>query len=143
MKSVLSVVKKSPPVFTSLGMHFVNVSADQVVLVQVEINVRGLLAVHGRRLVKSKRGAASASSGTVRMTLATPGDREIAHAVAHSPGFANERVVHEVMNENDALRAKLDRLGKDFLESTETIDCMISECNRARIDLARLQGQGC
>lgn len=108
-------MKRPAPVFTNLGMHFVNVSANQVVLVQVEVNVRGLLAVHGRRLCKSKVGKASASSGTVRMTLATPDDREIAHAVAHSPAFINERAAHDAMSENERLLTELTRLRHELI----------------------------
>lgn len=68
------------PVFTNLGMHFVSAGAE-VMLVQVEVNVRGLLSLHARRLIKSKRAMASVSSGTVRMTLATPDSQEKAVAV--------------------------------------------------------------
>ncbi len=107
---------RTPHSYTNLGMHFVNVSAEEVVLVQVEVNLRGLLAVHGRRLVKSKRGIASASSGTVRMTLATPGDREIAHAVAHSPGFTNERDLHDALEENERLHREITRLRHEVIE---------------------------
>ncbi|MES2697263.1 MAG: hypothetical protein V4773_27610 [Verrucomicrobiota bacterium] len=69
-------------VFTNLGMHFVDAGAE-VVTVQVEVNVRGLLAVHARRLIKSKRGVANVSFGTVRMTLASTDDKEKA-ARAHA-----------------------------------------------------------
>lgn len=71
-------MKRTPPQFTNLGMHFVAAGSD-VVLVQVEVNVRGLLAVHARRLIKSKRGTANISFGTVRLTVATPDDQERAH----------------------------------------------------------------
>ena len=77
-------MKRAAPQFTNLGMYFVDAGAE-VVLVQVEVNVRGLLAVHARRLIKSKRGIANLSQGTVRMTVATPDDQEKAqraHAIA-------------------------------------------------------------
>ena len=70
--------RKKAPTFTSIGMHFVQVSGAEIVLVAIDINVRGLLAVHARRLCKSKRGIATCCRGTVRMALATPADREIA-----------------------------------------------------------------
>lgn len=68
-------MKRAAPVFTDLGMHFVDTGAE-VVLVQIEVKVRGLLAVHARRLIKSKRGTANVSQGTVRMSIATPDDQE-------------------------------------------------------------------
>lgn len=71
-------MKRAAPVFTNLGMHFVAAGSD-VVLVQIEVNVRGLLAVHARRLIKSKRGVANVSFGTVRLTVATPDDQEKAN----------------------------------------------------------------
>lgn len=67
------------PVFTNLGMHFVQ-AGSEVVLVQVEVNVRGLLSLHARRLIKSRRGMATVSSQTVRMTIATPEGQETAAA---------------------------------------------------------------
>ncbi|MBI5689291.1 MAG: hypothetical protein HZC55_04280 [Verrucomicrobia bacterium] len=67
--------KRAAPVFTNLGMYFVDAGVE-IVLVQVEVNVRGLLAVHARRLIKSKRGAANLSRGTVRMSIASAGDQE-------------------------------------------------------------------
>lgn len=132
-------MKRPAPVFTNLGMHFVNVSADRVVLVQVEVNVRGLLAVHGRRLVKSKSGRACLSSGAVRMSLATPDDREIAHAVAHSPTFINERAAHEALSENERLHTEITPLRHEVLECGHTVECAINSCNAARDELAALK----
>jgi len=75
------MTKRPAPSFTNLGMHFV-AAGREVVLVQVEINVRGLLAKNARRLIKSKRGVACLSGGAVRMTIATPDDQEKAHREA-------------------------------------------------------------
>ncbi len=103
--------------FTSLGMHFVNVSKTEVATVLVEVNVRGLLAVHARRLCKSKRGMATVSSGTVRITLATPGDRELAHAVWLREA-GDERALQVILNENDRLQREIEVL-KSALKAKE------------------------
>ena len=106
-------MKRTAPTFTSLGMHFVNVSATEVATVLVEVNVRGLLSLHARRLCKSKRGMATVSHGTVRVTLATPTDRELAHKVwlreAGDEASINSllRMNDNLVQENAVLRAAL------------------------------------
>lgn len=112
-------MKRPAPIFTNLGMHFVNVSADKVALVQVEVNVRGLLSVHARRLCKSKRGMACLSGGAVRMILATPEDREIASVVEmeaktaaietnllHNELTRQRHELHRTRAERDELKAQ-------------------------------------
>ncbi len=104
-------MKRAAPVFTNLGMHFVAAGLD-VILVQIEVNVRGLLAVHTRRLIKSKRGVANVSFGTVRMTIASPDDKEKA-ARAHEIATRCEdydRMAEQNINllaENGLLRSEL------------------------------------
>lgn len=98
-------MKRVAPTFTNLGMHFV-AAGSEVVLVQVEVNVRGLLAVHARRLIKSKRGTANLSQGTVRMSIASPDDQERA---------ARAR---EQAEEMSALQARLAQLQFDLARAT-------------------------
>jgi hypothetical protein len=99
-------MKSQGPTFTSLGMHFVSVSAKDVVTVLVEVNVRGLLSLHARRLCKSKRGMACLSSGTVRMTLATPTDHEAAHAVWLREA-GDEKAIHSLLQMNERLEREV------------------------------------
>ncbi len=61
---------------TSLGMHFVDVGGEPV-LVHVELNVHRLLAVALRRLRRSKRGIVTIGSGAMRVAVATPEGLEI------------------------------------------------------------------
>lgn len=94
-------------------MHFVNLSRTEVATVLVEVNVRGLLAMHARRLCKSKRAMATVSSGTVRIALATPDSRELAHKVwlrehgeeAAQQGLLN--MIDRLTTENALLRKAL------------------------------------
>lgn len=71
----MSTCGRKAPVFTNLGMHFVD-AGSELVLVEVQVNVRGLLALHARRLIKSKQALATVGRGTVRMSIATPDDQE-------------------------------------------------------------------
>jgi hypothetical protein len=96
-------VKRIAPTFTNLGMHYVY-DGVQCVLVQVEVNVRGLLAVHARRLIKSKRGQANLSRGTVRMSLASPDDQERAREAQRV-----KEEMAELLRENQSLRRTLTR----------------------------------
>lgn len=64
------------PRFTDLGMHYIDVAGEPV-LVAVEISVPRLLAVLGKRLVKSKGASARAVNGSVRLTIATADGREL------------------------------------------------------------------
>lgn len=65
---------------TSLGMHYIDIDGTPV-LVAVEINVPRILAVLGKRLVKSKSATARIANGSVRLTIATAEGREICGAV--------------------------------------------------------------
>lgn len=104
-------MKRPPAVFTNLGMHFLHVSAEHVALVQVEVNVRGLIAVHARRLCKSKRGLACVSSGTVRMTLATPDSQEAAAVVARQ-AIEKDAEIGRLHQELSRLRHELQEASK-------------------------------
>lgn len=126
-------MKRNPPVFTNLGMHFLQVSADKIVLVQVEVNVRGLIAVHARRLCKSKRGLACVSSGTVRMSLATPDCKEAATVVALQAVEKDDEI--------ERLHCELTRLRAEVQECGHTVECAINECNRARAERDELKVQ--
>lgn len=65
--------------FTDLGMHFIDVDGTPV-LVAVELNVPRILAVLGKRLVKSKSGVARLGNGSIRLTIATAEGRELCGA---------------------------------------------------------------
>lgn len=84
LRDALDAAKKhglAAPVerLTSLGMHFIDVDGSPV-LVNVAINVPRILAVLGKRLVKSKRGTANLAHGSVRLSVATLEGLEICGA---------------------------------------------------------------
>ncbi|QYM80252.1 hypothetical protein K0B96_06460 [Horticoccus luteus] len=85
---------KKSPVFTNLGMHFVDAGAE-IVLVHVDVNVRGLLALHARRLIKSKRALATLGKGTIRMSIASADDQERA-ARARAVAEEFDGLLHKV-----------------------------------------------
>lgn len=69
----------TPQKMTDLGMHFIDVDGSPV-LVQVELNVPRVLAVLGKRLVKSKSATAKMANGSLRLTIATAEGRELCAA---------------------------------------------------------------
>lgn len=62
---------------TSLGMHYVPAPDGTPVLVLIEINVPRLLATVGEKVCRNKCGMSAGCKGSVRLSLATPRDREI------------------------------------------------------------------